>query len=374
MGKSHMQVRINLFGGLEVLADGKSVLRQLQQSRKTDLFLEYLILQRGRPVPHAVLLDALWSDRESRNPATALRTLLHRYRRMVEREGIGPLDHSVLTSRGYYRWNAALKDCEVDVYEFEELADEAEALAPDDEARLPLYRRMIELYRAPLQISAVQSWIVPITVHFQELYVRCVYALIDLLKARGAHGEVADLCRRAQEAGVNDERLRLEYVLALARQDGAQDALSDGDAQSAYDTVLQADRQAGQAMEDLLQAIGPEQEGAYLCEYPAFLDLCRVERALTERMVTVQLLCVMTLSGADATGRAQAERLCELAVRMLRPGDAVAHDGAKVAVLLTAADYEAGRALIERIKLAFLEETGLADSGRLSFRLHLLPA
>ena len=91
-------------------------------------------------------------------------------------------------------------------------------------------------------------------------------------------------------------------------------------------------------------------------------------------MVTVQLLCVMTLSGADATGRAQAERLCELAVRMLRPGDAVAHDGAKVAVLLTAADYEAGRALIERIKLAFLEETGLADSGRLSFRLHLLRA
>lgn len=130
--------------------------------------MEYLILQRGRPVPHAELLDALWSDRESRNPATALRTLLHRYRRMVEREGIGPLDHSVLTSRGYYRWNAALKDCEVDVYEFEELADEAEALAPDDEARLPLYRRMIELYRAPLQISAVQSWIVPITVHFRN--------------------------------------------------------------------------------------------------------------------------------------------------------------------------------------------------------------
>lgn len=82
-----MQVQINLFGGLEVLADGKPVLEQLRQSRKTDLFLEYLILRRGRPVPHEELLGALWSDRESRNPATALRTLLHRYRRIVQTEG-----------------------------------------------------------------------------------------------------------------------------------------------------------------------------------------------------------------------------------------------------------------------------------------------
>ena len=88
MTKPNMQVRINLFGGLKFYADGKQVLGQLRKSRKTDLFLEYLILQRGRPVPHAELLSALWSDRESGNPATALRTLLHRYRKQIEQEDI----------------------------------------------------------------------------------------------------------------------------------------------------------------------------------------------------------------------------------------------------------------------------------------------
>ena len=114
-----LQIQINLFGGLEVLADGKPVLQQLRQSRKTDLFLEYLILRRGRPVPHEELLGALWSDRESRNPATALRTLLHRYRRIVQTEGLDPLEHSVLTMRGYYQWNAEMERCTVDVYVFE---------------------------------------------------------------------------------------------------------------------------------------------------------------------------------------------------------------------------------------------------------------
>lgn len=114
------EIKIKLFGNFEITADGNVVLEQLKQARKTNLFIQYLILKKGAPVSHEELLDMLWSDRESSNPATALRTLLHRYRNLIEESGIEELKDSIVTTRGFYRWNAGLP-CSVDVYEMEQV-------------------------------------------------------------------------------------------------------------------------------------------------------------------------------------------------------------------------------------------------------------
>jgi DNA-binding SARP family transcriptional activator len=69
------KIKIKMFGNFEIIVNGNVVLSQLRQAKKTCQFLEYLILKKDRAVPHEELLEMLWSDKENRNPATALRTL-----------------------------------------------------------------------------------------------------------------------------------------------------------------------------------------------------------------------------------------------------------------------------------------------------------
>lgn len=118
------KVNISMLGKFEITVGGEVVLYQLKQSRKTRLFLEYLILKNGREATQSELLDELWAENESANPSTALRTLLHRYRSLVEQSGIDELKDSIITNRRAYQWNPDL-ECVVDVFELERLCNEA---------------------------------------------------------------------------------------------------------------------------------------------------------------------------------------------------------------------------------------------------------
>lgn len=374
IGTSQPQIRINLFGGFEVLADGKPVLEQLRHSRKADLFLEFLILKRGRPVPHAELLEALWSDRESRNPATALRTLLHRYRRLVQSEGIAELENSVITARGSYKWNTSL-DCVVDVYEFERLALEARWAPAGDGARIPLYQQMMELYRAPpLKAAAEQNWIVPKGVYYHDLYTECVYSLIDLYKARGAHEEIVLVCQRAMEVARFDERLQLEQMMAqsLSGSWGSESLryragsgtwrkqTANTEAfRSTYDAVLHAESSANTDLEQLQQSLDRVGSGAFTCDYSVFEGIYQLQRRLAERSAVTVFLCLLVVNCADKREgllETQMHWLWESACANLRRGDIVSrHNASQLVALLPASNYEEGRLIVENIKRTFFQ-------------------
>ena len=235
------------------------------------------------------------------------------------------LYRSIITTRGFYQWNSRLRDCEVDVYEFERLAYEARDYPAGSEERMPFYERMIELYTGPLQLSVVQSWVVPIATYFQNLYADCVYGMIEILKARGEHEKIAALCERAEGAGVSEERLQMEHMLALSISSSAKGrgTMKRKDAQRTYDSARKAEQQAKLAMDALLKQVKSSKDGAYLCEYPTFLELCGVERQLSERMSTVQVLCLMALHAGDISDeelQVQTQRLCELACGCLQGG------------------------------------------------------
>lgn len=370
---SEAQVQINLFGGFEVLFQGEPALLSLQQSRKTDLFLEYLILKHGRPVPHEELLCALWSDRESRNPATALRTLLYRYRRLVETEGIAPLEGSVITTRGFYQWNTAA-DCVVDVYEFERLATEARELPVLDERRMALQRRMVELYRGPLLSSAAeQSWIVPKSVYYHDLYVECIYAMMSYWKAREAYDKIASLCRHVLEIERFDSRLQME--LSYARQKlgkaGEEDASAPStDNASLYQAIVRAEHSAETDISRIVNALdGEMQSGVFLCDRTVFAGVYRLQQCLLERTEMTAFLCLITLVDAEGehaldarTFKAQMQQLTRIAGAQLRQGDVLSrYSDNQLVALLPAVSFETARLTVERIRRVYYEARGSAN-------------
>jgi len=94
-------IEIRMLGDFEIRVNGKPVLAVLGQSRKTTALVQYLVLQRGERVTHKVLTDTLWAGERSSNPDMALRAILHRFRNMIEAEGLDELRNCILTSRFY---------------------------------------------------------------------------------------------------------------------------------------------------------------------------------------------------------------------------------------------------------------------------------
>ena len=114
-------IEIKMLGGFEIRVNGKPVLAQLAQSRKATALVQYLVLRRGERVSHKVLTDTLWAGERSTNPDMALRAILHRFRNMIDAEGLDEMKGCIVTSRGYYQWNPHL-DCSVDVFEVNDLS------------------------------------------------------------------------------------------------------------------------------------------------------------------------------------------------------------------------------------------------------------
>ena len=62
--------------------------------------MQYLVLRRGERVSHKVLTDTLWAGERSTNPDMALRAILHRFRNMIDAEGLDEMEGCIVTSRG----------------------------------------------------------------------------------------------------------------------------------------------------------------------------------------------------------------------------------------------------------------------------------
>ena len=200
-------VHINMLGTFEILVNGMTVLPKLQQSKKTRQLLEYLILKQGKNATHQELLENLWADQRSSNPATALRTLLHRYRSMVDEQNIPELSSSVITYRGGYSWNQNL-DCTVDAFRMEQLISHASS-APQSKKE-SLLRQALDIYKGPLlPDSADEPWVVTRAAYFHDLYIGALFDYINRLKKRNAHAEIIKTCRKALAVEPLEERISM---------------------------------------------------------------------------------------------------------------------------------------------------------------------
>ena len=76
------KIHITMFGQFSISYRDKRLCENEYRGSKMISLLEYLISQRGREITQNELIDLLWSD--SKNPANALKTLVHRTRAMLD--------------------------------------------------------------------------------------------------------------------------------------------------------------------------------------------------------------------------------------------------------------------------------------------------
>ncbi len=388
-------VQIHMLGRFEILVRGEPALWQLKNATKTLNLLQCLLL-RQNPVPHDELIEALWPENESANPSSALRTMLHRFRALVDDSGIQELKNCILTNQGTYQWNPNLP-CDVDILELEQLARQAQK-EPEIPEQLELYQQILNLYAGPLlPATAEELWVMPRSVHYHDLYLSCILQMIELYKAQEDYGNILRVCRLSMEVEPYDERLHMELMLALTKVGKNHEALSQyyyvtdlqykqfgtppsEELRTLYKMIMQADQQTENDIDAIQQAIEMEDTlgGAFVCEYEIFKDIYQLQRRMLERFSTTIFIALFTMRDPyhekleplvlDSIMR----EFLEIARRTLRRGDTISrYSATQFVVLLPAVSYESGNQIMNRVKKSF-HQSYLRTSAILSYKLRPL--
>ncbi len=358
------KVRITLFNGFGIYMDDKPILDSLANTRKTKLFLCYLLLNKDKPISHKELFELLWSGEDYANPGTALRTLLYRYRALVEASGISALENSILSRRGAYQWNPDL-DVSIDIYDFEDAVSRAGECDDDDKEKEKLLLQAMEMYTGNLlPDSNEEHWVVPKAVILRDEYIQTALSYIELLKKAGKHDEIISVCNRVQE--FIPVSLDIENEMNLAIQKG----LETESMKNEYNLF----REAAEDMKRMIGGVREEMETdssentAFVCEYDMFREVYRLQRRLLMRTGETMFLTMATLrsKNKDKHEPLKNERamsaLLECCKHELRMGDSICrYSEDQYAIMFPVDSYENAVKVMERVRMSFYRKSNLNE-------------
>ncbi|MGI6621214.1 MAG: AfsR/SARP family transcriptional regulator [Bacillota bacterium] len=363
--------------------------------------LKYLIVFRNRRMLPEVIIDEMWPCCDFVDPKSVLRTQVSRLRslirEMVADSGFEDAPWMQLNySNGCYVLE--LDDsCRVDADVFEETVACAEAMEQEDIwAAIDLYKEVLDLYKGPYMAGQVRGeWLFPVQNHYQRVYMRALFRLLDLLKSANALKEITEICEKAFLIEPHDEALHLCFLQALADLGDTKSTLSH----YSYFTAF-LDRELGvkpsaplrafyrklqQRMDaayetDLMlikkNLIDDELSGAFGCEIDHFRVLCQVEIRRSLRTDNPVFLGMITVSGLDKSrNHKQVQsvrgRIDQMLSSSLRKGDVFAWwNQTQVLILLALRKRDDLNCVGQRLH-ARLQE--IADAERVRARLEFQP-
>ena len=358
------KINIRLFDGFEITKGDKPILENLANTRKTKLFVAYLLVNRDRAITHQELFELLWSGEDYANPATALRTLLYRFRVMIENEGADALKGAIISHRGTYQWNKDL-DVSIDALDFKALADAGVNPTISEARRKEYLAQAIDMYKGSLLPDfSSEPWLISKSAAYRDTYIEAVMAYVELLKGDDQAAKIVQVCENALALAGTSELLELEAQIAKLRIANPE-ASEKGSVVAYYNEVRElsvklqdeADRMQSELQEELID------NQAFLCDFRTFKELYNLQRRMQSRSkATIFLGLVYVGCNGDNDDPLYEEKVMKDVVgcfqRMLRVGDAICRKSdCEIAVMFPAESYEDAVGVLERLKAAGKERT-----------------
>ena len=346
------------------------------RAKKVWQLLAYLICQKERIVPRQEIIQLLWGDdSSSSNPENTLKITFHRARTLLDQLWPTAGHDLILRQEGGYKWNTEIPT-EVDIEQFESLSQKTGTAEEQLEAALSA----LSLYQGDfLYKLSSESWVIPISTHFHNLYIQTILLACPLLSSSGHHEKTVEICRRAIALEPYHEPLHQQLIrslLDMGDQKGAiavYDTLSqrlfhdfgikpNADTRALHRAATQRLSSQTLPMEVVLEQVKERNApvGALECEYDFFKILCFSEARAMLRSGKIAHIALLSLSGKDSETlqKRSVERtmdnLQEHIRTNLRRGDAFARcSNSQFILLLPLANYENSLLVTKRIIAAF---------------------
>lgn len=374
------RVRFRMLGRFSILVNHQCCDLSVAKSKKGMSLLQYLILQYDAPVPNHKLIQILWPHEESSNPENALKTLVSRFRTILNQcsEGLGDC---IAATRGGYRFKI-LEGLTLDLLDFEDIAKRLTGCSVLTTETDALYQEALALYAGHLLEGCDHSdWDIDRGVSLHGQYLRIVYAYLDLLKNAARYGEVIQTCRIALEKDPFDERLHLALMQALVSTHRSNEALilykhvahinfrflgakpPEG-IQAFYKQIIQTGDTLDLAFDTIRRELqeSDHDHGAYECEYAVFREIFGFQARPLERLGSQMYVGMIMITGMDGEPIQPLmldvimKGLYDVLRQHLRMGDTLTHYSPSQYVLcLPAVNAESGRMIMEGIKRSFFQ-------------------
>ena len=364
-------IYIQMLGEFSLRAGENKISDTDTRSKRCWQLIAYLICHRGRAVSQNRIMELLWGDEPGcTNPENSLRTTLHRTRALLDGLWKGAGKELIHFRDGGYLWNDGI-EVATDFQRFEALCQQG---------TLEACREALRLYGGEfLTRYSTESWVIPLTTHFHNLFLEASVTAAEILSENGDHAEAAALCRRAVSSEPYHEplhRLLMQELAAAGDQKGAAavyDNLSkrlfddfgvrpNEETRAVYRQAVHSPTDRTLPMDEVLEHLQEAEAaaGALQCDYDYFKVLCHVESRAMERSGSATHILLLSLtSGTDKplTKRSQ-ERIMEQlggAIRTnLRRGDTFSRCSvSQYIIMLPKANYENSTMVCRRLLSAF---------------------
>ena len=370
---------IHLLGKFQITYDGLILDSDMIRSEMIVKLLSFLVVHRDRSLTVNELADVLWQEDETDNPAGALKNLMYRLRTILKKY-FGDGDF-IVTSRGAYAWNSQY-EVTVDAEEFEKYCDSVTKLK-DITKKISHYEKAIDLYQGDfLAKYASINWIVPLTTYYHSLFLSIVKKLAKLYRETGQYEKMEKTCAYALRYDNIDEKLHCYLIesfiyqnkLELANEyyERAEKILYDtlGVRESAklrevHNGLMQMQKSAeavemNEINEDMVEE---EPEGAFICGYPIFREIYRLESRRIARLGISEYVLLITVCMKKQAKSEDNEQYNKYHIKKameclgkalkesLRIGDVAArYSNTQYIVLLPTLDYEDSVMIAGRIE------------------------
>lgn len=366
-----------------MLSEGSS------RSRRMWEIFKFIFSNRDKSFYPEEILEQIWPEKDYTDPGTVLRTQTFRLRQALDLNDDKPnLASNIMVTQGRYRWEDHVS-CWVDADEFASLVALAGEKSKSDPNRaIKAYNRALNLYKGQyLPESEFSAWVIPIRAHYHHLFLKAVFSLTDLYKARHEHAEIIRVCEQAATIDYFEEKIHIRLIEALLAEELTTRARAHySEVTSAYYREMGV--KPSDAMKSIYRLIGLESgsfeldlatiqeglkgkelvSGAYYCDPELFRYFYKLERVRGERSGRSVLLCLITLTNPDYSMpeaeklKNVMENLQQVILDSLRKGDIVTRwNVAQFLLLLPGLNREQAVAVLDRIESSYLENHDFDD-------------
>lgn len=372
-------IRIQMMGSFLIEVDDQIVDNLAVRSRRGVNLIQYLVLQRGKPVSIQRINRDLEAGRHSDSPENALKTLVSRTRALLNGISRG-LGGCIVSEPGGYRWEN-LPGVTVDVLRIIEILEQLGKSPAADRLRA-LTDELLGLYKGDVEGA---HWL-------HREYLDAVYRYVELMKQSEEYNRICQVCQTALRVDDMDEQLHIllmEAMMNLNRSSEALveyrrvvrqtrryfDAAPSEELEECYRMLVDECKTLKFNLDVIHNELTKEEKeisGPYFCDYRAFKEIYNIQIRNLERLGSTMFVGAITLGSASAVAREGGMAgLREILRGNLRRGDIVTRFSESMFVmLLPTVNYNTGSMVMERIEKLFYAEF---PGGNITFHSRISP-
>jgi len=380
MKENHSALNIRMFGKFQIENENGMLNKENMRSEMLTRLLAYMVSHREKDMTAQELIDVLWPDDQSDNPSGALKNLMYRLRKLMNRTW-GEDGRYIITGRGAYQLNPELV-VHVDIEEFEECCRQV-FNSEDPAVQQENGKKAVELYQG-MFLSELSSeyWVISIATYYHSIYLTMVKKLAALLEKEKQFTDVEEICAKAIQIEPLDEEIHC-FLLRAMIADNKQKLASNhyketvkllydslgvrpsGEMETIYEE-LQKIQHDHESNIDIIQEELREEKtsGAFFCEYGVFRKIYALESRSSSRLgISVHLALVSLYLDfqvskdkndyASLIGEGM-KVLEDTLLKRLRSSDIVCRYSVnQFLVMLPACQYEDAKMVVNRLKDSF---------------------